>query len=355
MVSASGNNKMRVGIAGLDHWYAGLGAARAVAADPDVDLVVVAHRDEARARETARRFGAAEWTTQYDAVVQRDDLDIVVTACRTSENADLCMQAAARGLHIFSVKPIAMTRDEAARIKEAVDRSGVRFLSAESDRRLNRQYQLIKEWIDEGRIGRPISVAQQWRAPLPTQEWPGVTGRTWWLNPAYTPCGGWMDHAIYTVDMLRWLFDSEVVAASGLVANLVHKDLASGLEDFGSALLTFGGGQVASVEVTWTAARGASIATTHIVGSEGALLLDSQMPGRATVSGHFEPFSGWSSVTLPEVESIVAGSTFSQFVAAVREGAPLPAGVDDACRNLDACFTFYEAARSGGTGQVAPA
>src|SRR5690242_18252315 len=104
MAGEQGRGRTRVGIAGLDHWYIGLDAARAAQAHPDVDLVVVAHRDEARARETARRFSAAEATTDYESVVRRDDLDVVVTACRTSENAALCVEAAGRGMHILSVK-----------------------------------------------------------------------------------------------------------------------------------------------------------------------------------------------------------------------------------------------------------
>src|SRR2546428_12819452 len=89
MAGTKDGGKVRWGIVGLDHWYIGLDAARAAAAHRDVDLVVVAHRDAPRVRETAERFGAAEATSDYAGVVGRDDLDVVVTSCRTSDNAAL--------------------------------------------------------------------------------------------------------------------------------------------------------------------------------------------------------------------------------------------------------------------------
>jgi predicted dehydrogenase len=102
--------------------------------------------------------------------------------------------------------------------------------------------------------------------------------------------------------------------------------------------------------VTWTGAPGAHITATHIVGSDGAIVLDPTAPGRATVSGRFEPFSGWCTVPLPDDDR----NPVASLVTALRDGTSLPAGVSDACRNLDVCLTFYEAAREGCTKQVSP-
>lgn len=73
--------RLRVGIVGLDHWYAGLGAAEQVAKNERVELVAIAHRDERRGRETAEKFGAKEFTLDHEAMAARGDLDLVVTAC----------------------------------------------------------------------------------------------------------------------------------------------------------------------------------------------------------------------------------------------------------------------------------
>ena len=103
-------------------------------------------------------------------------------------------------------------------------------------------------------LGRPISGLYVLRVGIPTQVWPGVQGQTWWLDPAHAPGGGWIDHAIYQVDFLRWLLDDEVVRVTGVAKTLVHAgELPKELEDFGVALIEFRKGAVATVEVTWAA------------------------------------------------------------------------------------------------------
>jgi predicted dehydrogenase len=338
----------RVGIAGLDHWYIGLEMAKAAQQNADAELAVVAHRDAERARETAERFGAGEWTTDYASVANRSDLDILITACRTSENAALCVAGARRGTHIISVKPMAMTMEDAEVIREAVEGAGVHFLSYECQYRLGARYKQLKAWIDEGRIGQPVSALYVLRSSTPTQPWPGVQGQTWWLDPACAPGGGWIDHSIYQVDALRWLFGAEVTSVGGLVGNLVHKDLRPPLEDFGVSTLSFGGGQAGILEVTWTAARGAFYSTMQVVGTEGAVILGVPSPNEARVCGRFEGAEGWQTISVPPA----GGDSLGALVGVLRNGGTLPAGVVDACRNLSVCLTFYEAAREGRVREV---
>ena len=62
----------RVGIAGLDHWYAALAAAEMAQKNPKTELTVLAHRNAGQLQETARRFGVASTTASYREVVERD-------------------------------------------------------------------------------------------------------------------------------------------------------------------------------------------------------------------------------------------------------------------------------------------
>ncbi|MBI2942545.1 MAG: Gfo/Idh/MocA family oxidoreductase [Chloroflexi bacterium] len=331
-------SKYRIGIAGLDHWYAGLAAAEAAAKHPRAELVAIAHRDRRRLQETAERFGAAAATTGYQEIVERDDVDVVVTAGYVSENAALCREAARRGKHILSVKPIAMSLAEADSIVAAVRAAGVRFISNESMYRVAPTHRQIKRWIDEGRIGRPISAVTALRGVAPRQPWPGEQGDTWWLDPTRTPGGGWIDHSIYHVDALRWLFGSEVVRVGGEIANLKEKALA--LEDFGVANLVFQGGQVATVEVTWHGPAGGSYNTFQIVGTEGQVVWDMTTSGKLAVYGKFD-LPGWVQVN-PQRGS---GTALDHLIQCLDTGEPLAADEADARANLAICLAFYEAAK----------
>lgn len=330
--------RYRVGIVGLDHWYAGLAAAESVARNPRAELAVIAHRNPRQLEETASRFGARETTDSYRGVVERDDLDIIVTACYTSENADLCREAARRGKHVASVKPIAMNLAEADAIVQAVRSAGVKFISNESIYRVSASHLQIKQWIDEGRIGRPLSAYTALRGAAPRQPWPGERGDTWWLDPTKAPGGGWLDHSIYHVDALRWLFGSEVVQASGVVANLKEKSLA--LEDFGVANLVFGDGQIATVEVTWHAPAGGGYNTFQVVGTEGQIVWDMTTSGKIAVVGKFD-VGGWLQTSPKGHVSTVV----DHLIDCLDGGKPLAADETDARANLAVALGFYEAAK----------
>src|SRR5262245_4094217 len=126
-----GGRRLGVAIVGLDHWYLGLAAARLVSGRPDARLVVVAHHDAARAERVAGEYRAGRWTTDYEDAVRADDVDVVATACRVSENPAICVAAAEAGKHIVSTKPLALDVAGAEAIAGAVRRAGVRFLSGE--------------------------------------------------------------------------------------------------------------------------------------------------------------------------------------------------------------------------------
>ncbi|HEY3080829.1 MAG TPA: Gfo/Idh/MocA family oxidoreductase [Chloroflexota bacterium] len=333
--------KLRLGIVGLDHWYAGLAVAEDAARNENVELVAIAHRDEPRGRETVERFGAGEYTADYMALATRGDLDVVATACYCSENAPLAAAAAKAGSHVLSVKPIAMTAAEAETIREAVRAAGVRFMSFESNYRITPTFRQIKEWVDGGRIGKVISAYTVLRSGLPTQQWPGVPGRTWWLDPTKTPGGGWIDHSIYHVDFLRWLLNDEVARVGGDVANLKHEDIAP-LEDYGLAQLTFRGGARATVEVTWTGASGAGLNRIDVVGTEGQIVWDPTVSGKTALSGKTDP-SGWLLTSTPAR----AASALAHLAETLAGRGQTAGTVDDACANLAVCEAFYRAAREG--------
>jgi predicted dehydrogenase len=339
-----------IGIVGFDHWYIARGAVDAFQGNPRARVVAVAHRDEATIRQYAEEKGIPSVTTDYASVAQRDDVDVVITACPSSENVDLCIDAARRGKHILSVKPCAMNVADADRLAGAVKEAGVHFYPFESYGRLGGQQQTLKRWIGEGRIGTPISATVIQRASLSgaSQDWPGRRNdNTWWRTPSMVPGGGWLDHAIYQVDNLRWLLDDEVARISGVTKTLAHPELQQPLEDFGVAVVEFRKGLVATIEVTWTAPPSGGLSQTQLVGTEGQLVFDPTLTGKLSVSGKFEtPASGgWTTIAPPWR---AGGHPEADHILDLVEGTAQPvASVQDARTNLAVCLAFYEAARTG--------
>jgi len=350
---ASEGKRYGVGIVGLDHWYAGIGAADGLRQSKRAQMVAVAHRDEEKLREFAAERGIPHATTDYEAVATMDGVDLVVTACQTAENVDLCMAAARRGKHIVSVKPFAMSLADADRLIQVVRETGVMFASFDASYRLNGQWQQYKQWIGEGRIGVPISATLIQRANLEgaSMDWPGRRNdRTWWRDPSKVPGGGWIDHAIYQIDGLRWLLDDEVARVSGVARTLAHPELPKELEDFGVAVLEFRKRLVATVEVTWTGTPAGGMNLTQFVGTDGQIANDPTLSGKLGVTGSkFDtPARGGWTLFNPQGRR-GAGGLAEHLLECLATGRRPVATIDDSRATLAACLAFYEAARTGRT------
>lgn len=335
---------VRFAVVGLDHWYSAVPLARHLADRDDTTLVAISDRSIDRAREIAAPLGDIKVTDSGQELIEDPSIDVIVSFVSVDENPDVCIAAAAAGKHIISVKPLARTLAEATRIVEAVRAAGVVFLPSESRGREAAQSRRIYDWVRDGQLGRIVSATLTLAGGLP-HGWPGSDDPGWWVDPKRSPGGGWIDHAIYQIDTMRWLLGEEVVGVSGRTANLRHKDLA--VEDYGHAILEFSGGAIVTVEDTWSAPRGAHRVTTSILGTDGAVLTDS-LTAQISLYGSAGTFDGWTHGK--------SGSTLSQGIDSMLSaiaGGPQLATVADAWENLSTCVAFYDAAAAGNT--VAPA
>lgn len=329
--------RLGVALLGLDHWYAAFDLAHQAAESEQVKLVAVSHDDHTGAQQIAARYGADIAVTDYRAALDRPDVQIVIAVYSTDRHPAIAREAAALGKHIIGVKPMARTLAEADTIVAAVEAAKVHYFSLDCLGRLNAESRRVKQWVDEGRIGRLLRFTQTLNGSLP-QAWPGSNETGWWTDPARVPGGAWIDHSIYAIDTARWLFGAEPVNASGYVANLRYPDL--GMEDYGLATYQFAGGGAASIEDTWTADRGYGFSRSDLIGTHGAICLDSGVSGKVAARGDFG-YDGW--VMLDPARGGIA--TLDHVAAVVRgEAAPI-ATIADGYANLAACLAFYAAAK----------
>jgi predicted dehydrogenase len=335
-------DKSGIAILGLDHWYAAFDAARQISTSKAARLAAVTHDDAAKAEAFSREYGAPFFSTDYRAALDQPGVDIVVTLYSVNRNVEVCREAAARGKHIISVKPMAMDLAGADEIIRAVRAAGVHFFPLDCIGRLSPDRIRLKQWIGEGRIGQVVRFNHSMASTLP-QEWPGGEHNGgWWIDPARAPGGGWIDHAIYAIDAARWLTDSEPVSVAGYVANMRHPHLK--MEDYGVATFTLANGAVVVIEDTWTSEPGNFLNRNEIIGSAGVIFEDSgAWGGRTAIRGNFG-FDGWTIVERarePVVEVV------DHVVACIDSGQTLVASIDDGRNNLAYCLAFYQAARSG--------
>jgi predicted dehydrogenase len=333
---------LRFGIAGLDHWYSAIPFARALASDDRVELVGITHSDVDRARAVAAEVGSPKVTDTVEELVEDPNIDVLISFVSADQNPGVCIAAANAGKHIVATKPIARTLAEADDVVKAVQRAGVVFIPGECRARESELGQLLAGWVRSGRLGTITSGSFTLSGSLP-ESWPGAPDAGWWVDPAKTPGGGWVDHSIYQIDRMRWLLGEQVTEVSGRVANHVHRELA--VEDYGHAIVTFSGGATFSMEDTWTAPPNGSRTSMSLVGTDGAVSVDSST-GLISLSDNSGPLGGWVHAKAPSDSAVGIDS----LLAAVADPSGAIATVMDGWDNLAASLAFYESASSGGSG-----
>jgi predicted dehydrogenase len=312
-------------------------------------LVAVADERADLAKAFAEQYCAGDWTTDYAALVARDDVDAVIVTSYTSAHADHVELAAQHGKHVLLDKPIATTRADADRIV-AAGRS-VKVMLAYLLRYLP-VYRRVHQAVQEGAVGELTSGFYSIRFPVgaitdsPTAREPG-----WYADPVRGGGGGFLDHGVHFTDFFRWMFDSEPVRVSAQIGTLTYPELR--VEDYGIATYTLASGAIVTVESTWHAADyfGPLSSPDHasLSGTRGEIELHYQKSPQIEIQGLDAPWVGRQYLDLVGEERYEA--CYRDLLLAFRDcirddTAPVP-DAEDGRKALDMILAAYESARTG--------
>ncbi|WP_373356796.1 Gfo/Idh/MocA family protein [Pseudoroseicyclus sp. CXY001] len=248
---------------------------------------VVVDVDQAMAEEARARFGFDEASTDWKAVVNRDDIDVVDICTPNNIHAEIAIEAARAGKHIICEKPLSRTVEEAVEMAKAVAEAGVTNMVAYNYRRTP-AVALAKKFIDEGRIGKILNFRgtylQDWSAdpdgPL-----------SWRFQKKIAGSGAIGDIGTHVVDMAHYLVGpvAEVNAItrtyvptrpvqSGGVDKLGASDKSADgprgdvdVDDEFTSLLKFENGAIGSLEATRNGWGRNNFITLEIHGTKGSI------------------------------------------------------------------------------------
>ena len=123
----------------------------------DVELIAISDIDAERARSKASEYGIAKGY-HSDELFTDPDIDIAVNLTFPAVHAEVTLKALESGKHVYSEKPLAITREDAKKILETADARGLRVGCA-PDTFLGGGLQTCRKLIDEGAIGEPIAAS----------------------------------------------------------------------------------------------------------------------------------------------------------------------------------------------------
>ena len=313
--------------------------ARVAHIHPGSRLVGVADLDGARAQAVAAELGC-EWTTRWQDLVARPDVQAVVVSTVNGALAAVTMGATAAGKHVLCEKPLGRSVSEAQHMVWSAERARV-ILKTGLNHRYHPALWRAHQLASEGAIGELMWI----RACYGHGGRAGYE-REWRANPTLSGGGELLDQGVHLVDLCRW-FLGELEEASGWVATCAWP---MPVEDNAFALLRSARGQVAMLHTSWT--RWKNTFCFEVFGRQGYLVVEglggSYGAERLTI-GRRAPEGGPPS----EEQVEFAGPDLSweaeweDFLAAIANGHPPLGSGHDGLRAMRLLEAVYRSSAAG--------
>ena len=112
----------------------GCGSIAEIAHFPAIDgregvrLIATCDVNPESAEDSAKRWGAEQWFTDYHEMYEKSKIDAVIIATPNNVHRNQAVAAAKAGIHIVVEKPMAVTNFEAWDIVNACKEAGVKLM-----------------------------------------------------------------------------------------------------------------------------------------------------------------------------------------------------------------------------------
>jgi predicted dehydrogenase len=238
-------------------------------------LRVISGRHRAAVQQAAQRYGVERFVTDWRALLEAPEVEIVDICTPPGTHAEIVEAAAGAGKAILCEKPLAAAYADALRAARAVDRAGVKNAIGFNYRRLP-ALSLMKQMIDEGRVGE----VRLWRASWLSDEFLDPEIPFDWRFQRSQGASTIADLGAHLIDLAGWMVGDVVsVSAQSQTFTPTRRD-ADGVmrevdvDDAACALLRFTSGALGVFETAKTAARRPCDFTVEVNGSAGTLRFD---------------------------------------------------------------------------------
>jgi predicted dehydrogenase len=299
------------------------------------EVVAIASRTEAKARQAADKLGIAKAYGSYEALLADPDVDAIYNPLPNDGHVPWSIRALEAGKHVLCEKPIGLSASEGRQLADAAAKFPKLKLMEAFMYRNHPQWKAAKELVKSGRIGklRTIQTFFSYYSDDQTniRSSPEMGG------------GGLMDIGCYAISLSRWLFDAEPAR----VLAHVEVDPNWGVDRMASAILDFGDGGSA----TFTCSMAVNpLQVVQVVGTEGRIEL-SEVPFNAPtrVPCVVRVQNGSGAIERIEVQTCdqytIQGDLFAR---SILDDTPVPTPIEDAIRNMDTIEAILAAGKSGG-------
>ncbi len=339
------NAKLRVGIIGCGHIF--VPYVKGCRAFPILELVGCADLDAARAETRAAEFGLAAYTVE--GLLADPRIDLVINLTVPAAHAAVSLAVIAAGKHLYSEKPLGITRTEGQAILAAAEARGV-MAGAAPDTFLGGGLQTARHVLDAGAIGEPVAAVAFFLGHGPER---------WHPDPGffYRRGGGpLLDMGPYYLTALVNLLGPVARVTASARASFAER-VSPGPERPGerfpvevpthsAGVLDFTAGPIASI-ITSFDVYGHNLPRIEVYGSRGSLSVPdpNKFGGSVQVRGAGD--EAWRAVPLTSGSEAGRGIGVADMACALRDGRPPRAAGELAYHALDVMEALLEASACG--------
>ncbi len=241
-------------------------------------MKVLCGRTPAKVKAAAQEYGWEETSTDWEAVINRKDIDLVDICTPGDSHAEIAIAAARAGKAVFCEKPLGNTVPEAERMLAAVTKAGVTHMICHNYRRIP-AVMLAKQLIEQGQLGEIRhfrgTYLQDW---ITDPKFPLV----WRLDKTKAGSGALGDIAAHSIDVARFLVGEIAEVAGDLKTFITTRPLPDNpkktgrvtVDDASTALVRFKNGAIGTIEASRMAPGRKNYNRFEINGSLGSVAFD---------------------------------------------------------------------------------
>lgn len=281
------------------------------------ELAAVHARNPEKAEAFAERHDARRWYSEWQELVDDDDVDAVYIATPPYLHEEQTLAAAEAGKHVLCEKPMAITLEECdammAACRQADVRLGLCFMM-----RFHPVHQRIRQLVTEGFLGEPKLAEARIAFELPDK-----SPDAFRLQPDLGGGGAMMDVGVHCIDTLRFLLGREVEAVAAFAD---HDPSVYPSDDTSVVVLRFEGDVQGLIGMSFSVPF-AGRSNVELYGSAGSLISVDNLGQEST--GHLLRISAEGAQEEEPAYYNQYVALVDEFVAAVQAGRdPVPGGAD---------------------------
>ena len=291
--------------------------------------------------EVARQHGEewnCAWTTSYEELIQRDDVDVVGIFTPSGTHGDLAIAAASAGKHVITTKPPEVTVAKVDAMAAAARQAGV-LLAVDFVSRYTDAVREVKLAIDSGRLGRPIFGDMRLKWYRAQSYFDGGSPPGWRGSWRYDGGGSLANQGIHDLDLLQWFMGPATTVQARI--NIFNHRIET--EDACQVWVAFESGAWGSIETTTTVWGGLG-RTIEVHGTNGTM----QLADRGVTAWHFQDEDeGQAAAWAPELPSDRPANVIEDILSALHRGTPLACPIEEGRKAVALLEAIYASAKEG--------